>query len=588
MGLLDPNTLGLLGPLMEQPKAQGLLSGELQQLLGGGLLSRFQPGPNEGWSEKLFGTNDPRDPRGPAMMALSLGLMRGGKNGGFADGLEAYNKTYAQHEDRMTNRALNNLLLGKSALEIQGMLNGAKRDQSIQSGLRKLQDEEQTQRGRAATIPMLNRSPVDEFGTAGIGDVPMYSMGGLSQSGATTQSPQQGGTRGELPLTGAALTVGSTNTNQPGQMGSSRGNYTQGLSNRFMKQAEVYATNGDFGTANKLYEQAAKWMPEVHKIEVAMQNSQPVNVITMKDGTQVVSNFAPTPKVHWADTGGAVLPVNEYTMQPLASIKKTMTPGETASNQVAWANNRNSVDRLSWDKSQANKPQFHEGNWHVPPSSDNPQGAVVAPQMPPGTMPKLTEVQANATQFATRMRDASGVIGGFEKNGAPWASTVARAGYDPQFPNWIPGGQVASGAARGLNNATVPEDAQKYYQAQTNWVSANLRKESGAAIGKDEMAQEIRKWFPQPGDGAEVIAQKTAARKVAEEGMLVQAGPGAKQVSSILERAGSGAGGKGAQAQALDLPNGMNVKELKHGAAYRLPGGRVGVYDSLTRRFTEQ
>jgi hypothetical protein len=305
------------------------------------------------------------------------------------------------------------------------------------------------------------------------------------------------------------------------------------MTSRFVKQAEVYAANGDFERANKLYEQAAKWMPEVHKIEASMYQGRPVNVVTMKDGSQVISQFDPTPKVHWADTGGEIRAVNEYTMKDLGGFKKSMTPGEVASNSVAWANNRNATERLAWDKSQANKPQFHDGAWYSPPSASNPQGAVVQPQLPAGMTPKLTEGQANATQFALRMLDASKIIGGFEANGAPMASTIARAGYDPQFPNWMPGGQMLGGAIRGVNNFTVPEDAQLYHQAQTNWVTANLRKESGAAIGKDEMANEIRKWFPQPGDSQKLIEQKSAARKVAEQGMLFQAGPGAKQVTSM-------------------------------------------------------
>lgn len=594
MGLLNPEALNLLS----QPQADnqsnglGLLSPEVRQLIGnGGLLGRFQPSPNESWSDKLFGTDDPRDPRGRAMMAFATTLGQYGRNGGFSKALAAYNQAYDEHQDRVIRQQANNLTMGRNALELQSLLSRSRRDQNIQTGLKKLQDDEQSQQTREALMPMLDRQPVDEFGTASIGGTPLYSMRGPeifgSQPAATIQAPQpQGVMRGAMPPQTAALTVGNQQfpTNP---VGSARGNYGQGLSNRFMKQAEVYAGNGDFDKANKLYEQAAKWMPEVHKIEVAMHQGQPVNVITMKDGQQVLSPFGPAPKVHWADTGSDIRAIDEYTMGERGRLQKSMTPGERASTQVAWANYGNARDRLNFDRSQANKPQFHEGAWHVPPSATNPQGSVIQPQLPAGTMPKLTEVQANATQFATRMRDASKIIDGFEQEGGPWASTVARAGYDPQFPSWMLGGQVVSGVARGLNNFTVPADAQRYYQAQTNWVTANLRKESGAAIGKDEMTQEIRKWFPQPGDGADVIAQKAAARKVAEEGMLVQAGPGARQVSEILQRTGKTSEGN-QKAEVLELPRGMNVKELKHGALYRLPGGKVGMFDSISRRFTEQ
>jgi hypothetical protein len=421
MALLDPKILELLAQSGEQSKSArptGLLSGGLSHILSSGLLagSTFKPRADESWSDRLFGTNDPRDARGDAMMALSTGLLRGS----FADGLDGYNRALREGEDRNYKRTASNMALGKNALELQSLITTAQRDQSIRTDLNRLQKDESAERTRSAVGPMLDRQPTDEYGTAGIGGVPMFSMKGPeifgSQPAATYQPPQpQGAMRGAVQPPASNLTVGT----QPSGMGQSRGNYTQGLSNRFVKQAEVYASNGDFERANKLYEQAAKWMPEVHKIEVAMQDNKPVNVITMKDGSQVLSPFSPTPKTHWADTGGAVQAIDEYSMQPRGTFKKSMTPGETASNQVAWANNRNATERLTFDRSQAGKPQLVDGAWHYPPSASNPQGSVIQPQLPAGMSPKLTEVQANATQFATRMRDASNVIDGFEKKVAP-------------------------------------------------------------------------------------------------------------------------------------------------------------------------
>jgi hypothetical protein len=67
-------------------------------------------------------------------------------------------------------------------------------------------------------------------------------------------------------------------------------------------------------------------------------------------------------------------------------------------------------------------------------------------------------------------------------------------------------------------------EQQQYRQAQENWVRANLRKESGAVIGADEMEAEIRTYFPQPGELPEVIAQKNIARQVTQEAMKTAAG----------------------------------------------------------------
>jgi hypothetical protein len=130
----------------------------------------------------------------------------------------------------------------------------------------------------------------------------------------------------------------------------------------------------------------------------------------------------------------------------------------------------------------------------------------------------LTESQSNATSFAARMRQASEVIDKLEEKGV----NPGKLGTILAGSNWT--------------NPLASSEGQQYMQGQRNWVSANLRKESGAAIPDSEMANEIKKYFPQPGDSKEVIAQKRQARAVAEEGMMVQAGPGAKQVPGIIDR----------------------------------------------------
>lgn len=133
----------------------------------------------------------------------------------------------------------------------------------------------------------------------------------------------------------------------------------------------------------------------------------------------------------------------------------------------------------------------------------------------------LTETQGKATTFAARMADADAIINALEKKGV--------SGSDLRT--------IAAGS--GLTNWAASPEGQQYRQAQENWVTANLRQESGAAIGKDEMAKDVRKFFPAPGDALEVKAQKAQARAVAQQGMVVQAGPGANQIPRILSSAGA-------------------------------------------------
>jgi hypothetical protein len=83
-------------------------------------------------------------------------------------------------------------------------------------------------------------------------------------------------------------------------------------------------------------------------------------------------------------------------------------------------------------------------------------------------------------------------------------------------------GQIGSNLMRS-------NDRQLYRQAQENWVRANLRKESGAVIGPEEMQKEIENYFPQIGDGPGVIEQKRRSREAATQGMITSAGPGAER-----------------------------------------------------------
>lgn len=66
-----------------------------------------------------------------------------------------------------------------------------------------------------------------------------------------------------------------------------------------------------------------------------------------------------------------------------------------------------------------------------------------------------------------------------------------------------------------LPNEVAPENLQMLDQAKRNFISANLRKESGAAISDQEYSNEDKKYFPQPGDSEGVIAQKARARQQA-------------------------------------------------------------------------
>jgi hypothetical protein len=78
--------------------------------------------------------------------------------------------------------------------------------------------------------------------------------------------------------------------------------------------------------------------------------------------------------------------------------------------------------------------------------------------------------------------------------------------------------------ALGLGTLTLDPEAQRFYAAANNWIAAQLRQESGAAIAAQEYADAIEQYFPQAGDSRQVIEDKRALRETATRGMINSAG----------------------------------------------------------------
>ena len=110
----------------------------------------------------------------------------------------------------------------------------------------------------------------------------------------------------------------------------------------------------------------------------------------------------------------------------------------------------------------------------------------------------LTEGQSNSLGFASRMMLNESTI-----------NDVVGRGYRP-------GGLTEF----GFTPERLRSDDRKIYDAaKENWIAAALRKESGAAIGKDEYSAADRQYFPQPGDSDKVLKQKATLRSTVFKSM---------------------------------------------------------------------
>ena len=142
---------------------------------------------------------------------------------------------------------------------------------------------------------------------------------------------------------------------------------------------------------------------------------------------------------------------------------------------------------------------------------------------------KTSDTERTAAGFLERMQKAEPLIGTGK----------------PSVKDFIGFGRIMNGGATtaSMGNAMMSEEGQKYYQAASDWVRAKLRKESGAVIGPQEMEQEIRTYFPLPGDSDSVITQKQAARATATDAMLQMAGPAAAKIQNNGPKVGTVEGG---------------------------------------------
>jgi hypothetical protein len=155
---------------------------------------------------------------------------------------------------------------------------------------------------------------------------------------------------------------------------------------------------------------------------------------------------------------------------------------------------------------------------------------------------KLTETQANATGFANKMESAERSARQFEGAATGTWDNSMRGITDGKY----------SPVPRAWTNWAVSKEFQQYEQAKSQFITALLRRESGAAINADEWSRYDREYFPQVGDDANVIDQKRAARQVAIDAMKKGAGP--VYTPPGIQQSGGGW---------VDVGNGVRIREKR-------------------------
>lgn len=144
----------------------------------------------------------------------------------------------------------------------------------------------------------------------------------------------------------------------------------------------------------------------------------------------------------------------------------------------------------------------------------------------------LTEGQAKANLFGSRMLEADRILGELEGKYSPLAvNAKVAAGEAP----------IIGGLAGWAGNAMLGEAGQQAEQAQRDFINAVLRRESGAVISEPEFKNAAKQYFPQQGDSKAVLDQKRRNRQLAIQGMAAEI-PGGFRSAPTLTNPGSASG----------------------------------------------
>lgn len=142
----------------------------------------------------------------------------------------------------------------------------------------------------------------------------------------------------------------------------------------------------------------------------------------------------------------------------------------------------------------------------------------------------LTEGQAKANLFGTRMQEANRILTDLEGKYSPMAVNAKMAAGEAP---------LIGGAAGYLGNKMLSNEGQMAEQAQRDFINATLRRESGAVINPDEFKNGQKQYFPQPGDSKGVLDQKRRNRELAIKGLEAEI-PGGFKSPAAPPGAGGG------------------------------------------------
>lgn len=264
-------------------------------------------------------------------------------------------------------------------------------------------------------------------------------------------------------------------------------------------KAQIYAARND---PNKLRQLAQGWGGDAEKI------LGKIETVNLGGSTAFVQNNPITGP------------------RQVASMDRTQSPDSAASVAQSAANAQMTDARMREQnalRAQANAQGKIPSGYRLGPDGQSLEfipGGPADPSTPKGKG-NLTEGQSKSLVYAARMQEANAIFDQLAERG----KTTATPGSTAPF---------VGDAITALSGA----DNQRLVQAKRDFITATLRRESGAVISDSEFVNGDKQYFPQVGDSKEVIAQKKRNREIATRGIAADVPESDKRIGEVRGNAG--------------------------------------------------
>jgi len=187
---------------------------------------------------------------------------------------------------------------------------------------------------------------------------------------------------------------------------------------------------------------------------------------------------------------------------------------------------------------QGKTPSGYEADPENPGALRFIKGGPADPTSKAGGGKPLTEGQSKSLVYAARMEEANDLIDEI---------ALGPKGDGKGRTTAVPGslGKLTGDFITALSSS----ENQKLVQAKRDYMTAVLRRESGAVIADDEMANGDRQYFPQVGDSAAVIEQKRRNRQIATRGIAADVPEADRRIREVRGKGAPASGAATAPAQ---------------------------------------